>query len=67
MKKLLAIVLVFHLILAMIPAMAEGIAVQGSVTEIEKYGHALLDITIEDFEIVHYSPLKPQLKFELGI
>ena len=49
MKKLLAIVLVFHLILAMIPAMAEGIAVQGSVTEIEKYGHALLDITIEDF------------------
>ena len=25
------------------------------------------DITIDDFEIVHYSPLKPQLKFELGI
>ncbi len=49
MKKFLAIILAIHLIFAMVLAMAEGITVQGSVTEIEKYGHALLDITIEDF------------------
>jgi thymidylate synthase len=25
------------------------------------------DITLEDFEMLDYEPLKPQLKFELGI
>jgi thymidylate synthase len=25
------------------------------------------DITLEDFEMINYEPLKPQLKFELGI
>jgi thymidylate synthase len=25
------------------------------------------DITLEDFEMVNYEPLTPQLKFELGI
>jgi thymidylate synthase len=25
------------------------------------------DITIEDFEMINYTPMKPQLKFELGI
>jgi thymidylate synthase len=25
------------------------------------------DITLEDFEMLNYEPLKPQLKFELGI
>ena len=25
------------------------------------------DMTLEDFEMVNYSPMKPQLKFELGI
>ncbi len=49
MKKCLAIVIAFQLLFAMIPVMAEGITVQGNVAEIEKYGHAQLDITIEDF------------------
>lgn len=30
--------------------MAEEAVVSGAVAEIEKYGHARLDITIEDFE-----------------
>lgn len=49
MKKYLSLALVFLLILALAPAMAEETAVRGQVTEIEKYGHSRLDITIEDF------------------
>jgi thymidylate synthase len=30
-------------------------------------GCAFEDITLDDFEMVNYSPMKPQLKFELGI
>ena len=30
-------------------------------------GCEFTDITLEDFEMVNYEPLKPQLKFELGI
>ena len=41
------------------------------IYNVEPYLEACLDSllsqTIGDFEIVHYSPLKPQLKFELGI
>lgn len=48
MKKFF-LLLCFLLILALTPARAEGIEVRGKVAEIEKYGHARLDITIEDF------------------
>jgi len=30
-------------------------------------GCAFEDFTIEDFEMVNYTPMKPQLKFDLGI
>ena len=30
-------------------------------------GCSLEDFTIDDFEMQHYTPMKPQLKFELGI
>lgn len=32
-----------------------------------KKGCNFTDITLEDFELINYNPLKPQLKFELGI
>lgn len=47
MKKTAALVLALLLILVLVPAWAEGVT--GKVVEIEKYGHAVLDITIEDF------------------
>ena len=49
MKRLLSLILVSLLLLAMVPAGAKEITVSGKVAEIEKYGHALLDIAIEDF------------------
>ncbi len=49
MKKRIALLLCCVLLCALIPACAEEISVTGKVTQIEKYGHALLDITIEDF------------------
>ena len=50
MKRFLSVVLACLLIVAAIPVMAEEAVVSGAVAEIEKYGHARLDITIEDFE-----------------
>ncbi len=50
MKRFLFVVLACLLIVAAIPVMAEEAVISGAVAEIEKYGHARLDITIEDFE-----------------
>ena len=50
MKKIIALFACLCLICAMTPAVAETPAVTGAVLEIEQYGHARLDITIEDFE-----------------
>ena len=33
----------------------------------KEMGCAFEDFTIEDFEMVNYTPMKPQLKFDLGI
>lgn len=30
-------------------------------------GKSFYDITVDDFELINYNPVKPQLKFELGI
>ncbi len=49
MKKYLSLALVFLLILAWAPARMEEAEIRGKVAEIEKYGHARLDISIEDF------------------
>ena len=51
MKRWTALLLCLLMALALVlTASAEGPTVTGTVTEVEKYGHALLDITIEDFE-----------------
>ncbi|MCR4622358.1 MAG: tyrosine-protein phosphatase [Clostridiales bacterium] len=57
MKRLLSLMMCFALLLCALPVFAEEISVTGKVTEVEKYGHALLDVTIEDFT---------KLGFELG-
>ena len=54
MKKLLALLLCCALLCAAVPVLAEpaeetAVQVTGKVADIEKYGHALLDVTIEDF------------------
>ncbi|MBQ8536027.1 MAG: tyrosine-protein phosphatase [Clostridia bacterium] len=50
MKKLLSLLLVCMMALSMtVAANAETVTVTGKVAEIEKYGHALLDTTINDF------------------
>jgi protein tyrosine/serine phosphatase len=50
MKKLLSFLLCLSLLLAAVPVLAETApTVTGKVIEIEKYGHALLDVTIDDF------------------
>lgn len=49
MKKLFSFLLACALVLTLVPSGAESVSVTGKVAEIEKYGHALLDITIEDF------------------
>ena len=57
MKKLLSLMVCIALLLCALPVFAEEISVTGKVTEVEKYGHVLLDVTIEDFT---------GLGFELG-
>ena len=49
MKKYLSFALVFLLILAWIPAGIGEVEICGKVAEIDKYGNARLDISIEDF------------------
>ena len=50
MKKLLSLVLVCAFLMSAFVCLAsEEISVTGKVTEVEKYGHALLDTTIEAF------------------
>ena len=49
MKKLFALLICLAMLCAVLSVQAEEITVSGKVIEIEKYGHALLDITIEDF------------------
>ncbi len=49
MKRLFFIALALLLALAAGTATAEEVSVTGHVAEIEKYGHARLDITIADF------------------
>lgn len=48
MKKLVSLLLCLMMALSSF-AVADEVAVTGKVTEIEKYGHALLDVTIADF------------------
>jgi len=49
-KKLCSLLLLCTLLFSlMAPAAVAETSVTGKVTEIEKYGHALLDVTIEDF------------------
>ncbi len=49
MKRILSLILASLMILSALPVLAEAPAVTGKVTEIEKYGHALLDVSIEAF------------------
>ena len=49
MKRIFSLVLAFLLMLAWAPTKAESVEISGRVSEIEKYGHVRLDITIEDF------------------
>jgi protein tyrosine/serine phosphatase len=49
MKKLFATILAFLLFLAQVPVIAEPSAINCKVAEINTYGHAVLDITDEDF------------------
>ena len=50
MKKLVSLLLCLALLLTSVAALAEAApTVTGKVTEIEKYGHALLDVAIPDF------------------
>lgn len=49
MKKMIALFLVFLLTLSVVPAMAEGPAMDARVVGINEYGHAKLDITEADF------------------
>jgi len=56
MKKLLTLVLALALMMSAFVVTAETeISVTGKVTEIEKYGHALLDVTIEDFTTLGFT------------
>ena len=48
MKRFFALILCLFLAAASLAA-AENVTVTGKVTEIEKYGHASLDITIDAF------------------
>ena len=47
-KKLISLLLCFAMQCVSMFAVAENPAVQGKVTEVEKYGHARLDITFEE-------------------
>lgn len=48
-KTILALLASFALLFGMAPAFAETITMAGKVEQIEKFGHARLDISIEDF------------------
>ncbi len=50
MRKIIALLLCCFMLGVIAAAAAETISMTGKVTEIEKYGHAVLDITIEDFD-----------------
>ena len=47
-KKLISLLLCFAMLCVCVFAVAENPAVTGKVTEVEKYGHARLDITFEE-------------------
>ncbi len=49
MKKLVSLLVCCALLCACVSVFAENPAVTGKVTEIEKYGHARLDVTVEAF------------------
>ena len=50
-KKMVSVFLALAVCASFVlPAAAEEISVTGKVTEVSKYGHAVLDITIEDFD-----------------
>ena len=49
MKKLVSFLLALLLALSSVTVLADAPTVTGKVTEIEKYGHALLDVKIADF------------------
>ena len=49
MKKLISLLLCWALLCVCVTAFAENPSVTGKVIEIEKYGHARLDITVEAF------------------
>ncbi|MBO4367321.1 MAG: tyrosine-protein phosphatase [Clostridia bacterium] len=55
MKKLVSLFLCFALLSLAVSVCAESTAVTGKVTEIEKYGHARLDITIDDFNAAGFA------------
>lgn len=56
MKKLLSLLLCCMLVFSCLPVFAEGeVTVTGKVTEIEKYGHALLDVSIVDFNAAGFT------------
>ena len=46
---------------------AERVSGQPSLILKKEPGCPFEDYTIEDFELIHYEPARPQLKFELGI
>ena len=48
-KKLFSLLLCFAMLGMCVCAVAENPSVTGKVTEVEKYGHARLDISIEEF------------------
>ena len=47
--KRIALLMCLSLLCFLLPSVAEETCVTGKVTEIEKYGHAVLDITVDDF------------------
>ena len=55
MKKLLSIALCLMLAFGCLAEVSPALSVTGKVTEIEKYGHALLDVTIEDFNAAGFA------------
>ena len=50
MKKTIALLLCLSLFCCLIPAFCESVELTGKVAKINKYGHAMLDITIEAME-----------------
>lgn len=48
-KKLFSLLLCFAMLGMCVCAVAENPSVTGKVTEVEKYGHARLDISIDEF------------------